>query len=492
MTNNNTHIEIWNKCLEIIKDNVAPLLYNEWFLPIVPKRLQDKLLTIQVPTMYFQEKLEKDFISLISKTLVRVIGVGANLSYEVVIIKKHNNRSPKTMTLPTVAVNTANKGVNMYISAENSKEMNPHVLPGLKTITIESYLTDVYSFDAFIEGECNKTARYAGLDLATHIAKKTTSLTTIKSMFVFGKSGLGKTHLANAIGLKVKEIHQDTKTVLYKTAQCFQDDYVNAVKSNTYPDFINLYKEIDLLIVDDVQTFGQGNKQKTQEVLFDIIDYLHQQKRSVVLVGDKKPIDMEGILPKLMTRFTSMYITELFNPDFNTRQIILKNLIQREGDINAKGGIKIREDLVKYIAEKVTTNIRDLQWVLLNIIRQSILGKEDITLKLVQDIIGMFIKPPKTTHTIEDIQTAVCAFYNLSIDDIKSKSRKPEIVEPRQISIYFSKKFTTASVVLIGQQHGGKNHATVLYSTKTVDNLSSIDKEFSKKLNKIAEIIKNS
>ncbi|HON18579.1 MAG TPA: chromosomal replication initiator protein DnaA [Salinivirgaceae bacterium] len=473
------HVEIWEKCLAIIRDNLPEATYKTWFEPIVPVKIENGDLLIQVPSMYYVEYLEEHFISLLKKTLRRVIGPHAKLSYEPIIVKGANDQVTKTVTLPgRNHVDLDNKPIEISLSLEKQKEIkNPFIVPGIQKIKIDSKLNPIYSFENFVEGESNRLARSAGFSVALKPGN-----TSFNPLFIHGGNGLGKTHLAHAIGIKVKDTNPDL-LVLYVNAHQFQQQFTDAIQANEVNDFINFYRMIDVLIIDDVHIFAQGSKPKTQEAFFHIFNYLHQNSKQLVLTCDKSPAELQGLEQRLLSRFKWGLVAELTTPDFDTRLAILKHRLRRDG-------IEINSEVQRYIAKQVATNIRELEGALVSLLAHATLNKSEVTIDLARDVLDKLVSTTRKKITIESIQNAVCSYFKIPVDEIKGRSRKREIVLVRQISMYFAKELTKDSLASIGKNIGGRDHATVLHACKSVKDMMEIDRNFRQSLLDIERILK--
>jgi chromosomal replication initiator protein len=340
-----------------------------------------------------------------------------------------------------------------------SKEIpNPFIIPGLKKLKINSQLMDSYSFDNFVEGDCNRLARSAGMAVAGNPGK-----TAFNPLLLYSQTGLGKTHLSHAIGLKVRN-HFPDKTVLYVTSDQFYNQYVEAVRNNNHHDFVHFYQMIDVLIMDDIHNLA--GKEKTQDVFFHVFNHLHQKSNQIILTSDKPPVEMKGIEPRLLSRFKWGLSADLQVPDFETRVAILQKKLYNEG-------IQISSEVIEYLAYNINTNIRELEGAWISLLAQSSLNKRNITIDLARQMLEKFVK-----NSIDYIQKVICEYFNIPVESINSKTRKREIVQARQLSMYFSKKHTKSSLASIGQQCGNKDHATVLHACRTVNNLFETDKQF--------------
>ncbi len=455
--------EVWNNCLSIIRDNVTAQNFKTWFKPITAVKLEDKILTIQVPSQFFYEWLENNYITLIKKTLKRELGKDAKLEYNI-LLETSSGKKPYITKIPSnEQVGIKNKPVSMPISVGESNIRNPFIIPGLQKININPQLNESYTFDAFIEGECNRLARSAGFAVSQNPGG-----TSFNPLFIYGNGGLGKTHLSNAIGIEVKNNHPE-KTVLYVSADKFQTQFVDAIMDNKKNDFVHFYQSIDVLIIDDVQ-FLSG-KEKTQDVFFHIFNHLHQNKKQVILTSDKAPVDIIGMEQRLLSRFKWGLSADLQSPGLETRLAILKKKIKNDG-------IEIPYEVIEYIAYSITTNVRELEGALISLLAQSSLNKKEITIDLAKNMLDKFVKNTVREVSIDYIQKVVCDYFDIPIETMKSKTRKREIVQCRQLAMYFSKQMTKNSLAMIGKYCGNKDHATVLHACKTVNNLADTDKRF--------------
>ncbi len=471
------HEEIWNRCLKIIKDNVPSISYRTWFEPIIPLKLESNVLTIQVPSPFFYEYLEEQYIDILRKVLRKELGYEAKLEYSVVM-ENNGYASSKPYTVKLPARNQkelTNKPVSLPIDAEGTTIKNPFIIPGLKKLNIDPMLNPENSFTNFVEGDCNRLARSAGYAVANNPGG-----TAFNPLLIYGESGLGKTHLAQAIGIQVKEEFQE-KTVLYVNANKFQTQFVDSIRNNNKNDFIHFYQMIDVLVIDDVHEFA--GKEKTQDAFFHIFNHLHQSGKQLILTSDKPPVELQGLEQRLLSRFKWGLAADLQIPDFETRIAILRQKTYKDG-------IDLPADVIEYIATHITDNIRELEGALISLLAQSTLNKKEITLHLAKDMIDKLIKNTKREISIDYIQKVVCNYFNIPLDHIQSKTRKREIVQARQVAMFFSKSLTKASLATIGTQIGGKDHATVLHACKTVNNLIETDKRFRIQIDEIEKKLK--
>ena len=471
------HERVWNNCLNIIKDNVPSISYRTWFEPIVPLKLDNDILTIQVPSPFFYEYLEEQYIDILRKVIKKELGSDAKLEYNVVMQNNsYSNSKPYTVKFPAKnSKEIKNIPVSIPLDTSENTIRNPFVIPGLKKLEIDPRLNPENSFDNFIEGECNRLARSAG-----YAVSKNPGGTAFNPLLIYGESGLGKTHLAQAIGIEVKELYPE-KTVLYVNANKFQTQFVDAIRNNNKNDFLHFYQMIDVLIIDDVHEFA--GKEKTQDTFFHIFNHLHQSGKQLILTSDKPPVELQGMESRLLSRFKWGLSADLQAPDFETRMAILKKKTYNDG-------IDLPEDVLEYIATHISDNIRELEGALISLLAQSTLNKKEITLDLTKEMIDKLIKSTKREISIDYIQKVVCNYYNIGLEQLQSKTRKREIVQARQVAMFFSKSLTKSSLATIGSQIGGKDHATVLHACKTVNNLIETDKRFRLQVDEIEKKLK--
>ncbi|GAB4317745.1 MAG: chromosomal replication initiator protein DnaA [Bacteroidales bacterium] len=459
---------VWENCLKVIKDNISHQSFKTWFEPIKPVKLENDVLTIQVPSQFFYEWLEEHYITLLKKTIKKELGPAGRLEYS--IIMDNNQASPNgplTVRFPTSNRKaTSNPPVNMPIDLNRGKSNeipNPFIIPGLKKIKVNSQLNENYSFDNFVEGDCNRLARSAGFAVASNPGK-----TAFNPLLIYSNVGLGKTHLAHAIGLEVKNNFPE-KTVLYVTSEQFTNQYIDAVKNNSQNDFVHFYQMIDVLIMDDIQFLVK--KEKTQEIYFHIFNHLHQNNKQLIITSDKPPVEMEGMNARLLSRFKWGLSADLQVPDLETRMAIIEKKLYKDG-------VEMPREVIEYLAYSVTTNVRELEGALISILAQASLNKKAITLELAKKMIDKFVKNTTREISIDYIQKVVSDYFGLPLEAIHSKTRKREIVQARQLAMYFAKKLTKASLATIGLHCGNKDHATVLHACRTVNNLIETDKQF--------------
>ncbi len=470
MENIGNHIDRWNNCLQIISQIVEPQHFETWFKKIRPVSLINSTLTVEVPSDFFREYLEESYLDVIKKTLKRVIGADARLNY---LIRPVSNQ--QAMRLPEGPGNPpVNRSVGIS-SYQPSGNPGPFVYPGLQKIQIDPRLLPVYNFDNLVSGDCNKLAISAGSDIARNPGK-----TPFNPLFIFGGPGLGKTHVANAIGLAIKEKYPDL-VVLYVTGNEFKTQYMDAVfVRNKLTDFLAFYMKIDVLIIDDIQDLvGQGN----QTAFFNVFNHLHQNSKQLILTSDRSPAELQNFEERLLSRFKWGLSVELTHPDYETRLAMLKARAFREG-------MTIGEDVLQYLASNIQTNFRELEGALISVAAYSAQAKEENSIELASRVTKKIVGEDTSNITIDKVQKAVCDYFNITRDSLLSMSRKRQIVQARQISMYLCRNLiANCSLSTIGAESGGKDHATVLHACATVTDLMATDKFFKKYVSDLEKIL---
>jgi len=451
------HTTVWNKCLNIVRRDINAQSYKTWFEPIKPVRLTSEALTIQVPNKFFYEWLEENFVTELKKALRMTLGENARLEYQILV---DNHRKIGKNTGARV-----NNDIPKKFSTDQIK--NPFVIPGIKKIKIDPQLNTAYNFDTYIMGECNQLATTAGKAIAANPGG-----TAFNPLFIYGDVGLGKTHLANAIGFEV--LKQDSnKQVIYVTLERFTNQVVQAIKNNAVNDFMNFYQMIDTLIVDDIHFLA--GRAKTQEIFFNIFSQLHHNGKQIILTSDRPPKDISGVEERLISRFKWGLAAELTTPNYQTRRAILDIKMRKEG-------LELDEKIKEYICYNIKNNIRELEGVIITLVAQSTLNKKEIDLQLAKDVVNQFISQDNKEITVENIKLLVAEYFKVPVEKLHGKTRKRDIVIARQLSMYLAKNFTTNTLKDIGKNFGGRDHTTVLYSVKAVQDLMDTDLVFKDKV----------
>ena len=452
-------ILLWNKCLEIIKDNLSDDQYNAWFSPIVAFDFNKDGLYLQVPSLFFVERIEEQFCDLLKKTLKRVFKYDVNVFYRY-DLSGSDSAKDKSKDASITLKQPKNAAKNPFIT-----EQVPDIDPQLN-----SYNT----FENYCGSMSNKLAMSIGLAIAANPQCK-----TFNPMFLFGTTGVGKTHLVQAIGLKAKEINPNLR-VLYVTARVFESQYTTAVRNNKTNDFINFYQSIDLLILDDIQEFA--GKVGTQNTFYYIFNHLQQHGKQIIMSSDCRPADMDGFVPRLVSRFKWGVTVEISKPDYSLRRDVLNMRALQDG-------LSISCDVLDYIASNVTDSVRELEGIMTSLLAYSTVLNSDITIDLASSVISNAVKTSKKQITFEMIVETVCGFYNVNTDAVYGKTRKREISDARQMVMYLAKELTSLSSTNIGVRLS-RDHATVLHSCRTVRERISVDKKLQEDVEQIQNELK--
>lgn len=441
----NSHlITKWGKCLEIIRDNVPEAVFATWFADIKPLKYEDNTLTIQVKSNFVYEFLEGNYVELLGYTLNKVMGEGTQLMYSVLTDKEND--------------------LSIEIETERGKS-------NAETATDEwdSMLINRYTFDNYVEGISNRLPR----SVAESVANKPGR--AFNPLFIHGASGVGKTHLVNAIGCKIKELHPELR-VLYISAHLFQVQYTDSILQKSFNDFMRFYQSIDVLIIDDIQEIA--GLQKTQNAFFHIFNHLHLNGKQLIMTSDRSPMQLKGMEERLITRFKWGLTAEIERPDLELRKSILRSKTHKDG-------LKFPDEVINYIAEHVDASVRDLEGIIASLMAHSTINNADVDLNLARRIVGDISEYEKPALTIETILKTVSDFYGVEISAINTRSRKREVVLVRQVAMYLAKKYLDLSTAKIGLYIGNRDHATVLHACKTVTNLCETDKQFRGELSQI-------
>ncbi len=453
------HNLVWDTCLNIIRKSIEAQPFKTWFEPIKSVKLKNDVLTIQVPNKFFYEWLEEHYVEVIKKAVKQELGYSGRLEYNILV---ENHRK----------IGTDSSTKNIKIDVEESKFINPFVMPGIKKIKIEHQLNPQYTFENFVEGECNRFPGSAGMAIA-----KKPGGTAFNPLVIYGDVGLGKTHLSQAIGNEILNLNAD-KQVLYVTTEKFTNQVIQAIKTNAVNDFMNFYQMIDVLIVDDIQFLS--NRPKTQEIFFNIFNQLHQTGKQIILTSDRAPKDLVDVESRLISRFKWGLVADLRAPDFETRLKILDKKMEKEG-------LELSQEIKDYICSHIKNNIRELEGVIISLVAQSTLNKRVIDMKLVKDVIRQFVSQVDREISVDNIKLLVAKYFDVPVEKLHSKTRLRNVVMARQLSMYLAKNYTNSSLKMIGDSFGGRDHSTVIHSLKAVQDMMDTDILFKDKVNALVK-----
>lgn len=431
--------QLWTECLHILRDNLTPTVFTTWFAPIQALSFENNILVLQVKSQFIVEYIEENYLTLLSKVLFRMFGPQTRLEYRVQL-DSHTNA-----------------GVNIPSDVSQAPVVPAMLVqqPDLKDEPdFNSQLNSTYTFESFVQGDSNKLARTVALSIAAQPGR-----TSFNPMFIYGGSGVGKTHLANAIGNEVKRL-MPQKRVLYVSANTFQLQYQDAATHNHIPDFLLFYQTIDVLIVDDIQYIA--GKRATQDTFFHIFNYLQQSGKQIILTSDKAPKDLRDLEERLLSRFKWGLAAEMTKPDYELRKNILLNKMHRDGII-------LSMPVVEFIANNVRDNVRDLEGVLAALLAYSTLADKEIDMQLAEEVVGRIVEIKPRERNLSDITDAVCEEFCVSPEALHSQSRSREVVQARQVAMYLAKQYTVLSVSDIGRHLGNRTHATVAHALEVLN-----------------------
>lgn len=469
MDNGQRHILVWDKCLKVFENILEPNAYATWFKPLKPVAMVDNTLTLEVPSDFFRDYIETYFLEVLTKVLKREIGSDAKLVYRIrPVTKQPYMQVPQSHPEPP-----QNKPISMpqHIGAANP---GAFVIPGLTRLNVKSNLNSVYCFANLVEGECNKMAVSAGRSIAMNPGK-----TAFNPLLLFGAPGLGKTHVAQAIGIAIKEQRPDL-VVLYVPANRLKTQYMDAVAvKNKLTDFLAFYMKMDVLIVDDIQELSSPG---VQNAFFHIFNHLHQNGKQLIFTSDRSPADLRNFEERLLSRLKWGLSVELEVPDFATRLAMLRARSFREG-------VELSDDVLIYLATRVKRNFRELEGALISLIAHSTLAQKPVTVELAESVTGQIVSEEKNELTIDKVMQTVCEYFNITREMLLSKSRKRQIVQARQIAMFLCRNRINCSLSTIGTEIGGKDHATVLHACSTVSDLIETDKMFKQYVGDIEKML---
>jgi chromosomal replication initiator protein len=456
--------EVWQDCLDRLSNSITEEEIVKWFKPIRPIDFDGTNLSLRVPNESFVSSIEKRYLNILRPIISELYGAGTKLHYAV-------PRRPQQTTEAS-----ASQIPQFAAPTDTANIKNPFVIPGIRRIRFDAQLNPNYTFDNHIEGECNRLARSAGMAVAV-----SPGTTAFNPLYIYGDSGLGKTHIVQAIGHEVRQRHPELQ-VLYVSMNKFQAQFQTAYKNGEITDFIQFYQMVDVLIIDDIQELT--GKTGTQNAFFNIFNHLQLAGKQLILTSDKPPVELKDIEQRLLTRFKWGLSAHLNVPDYQTKIKIIRAKAQR-------AGATIPEDVVTYLAENISANVREIEGALSSLIANaSFLGRK-ITISLAKDILKVYVKLTQREITIEHIVNVVCEYYNIDMDTFNSSKRTRDVAQARQVAMYMAKQHTKAPLTVIGSSIGGRHHATVLHSCKAVADAMDIDKQFKAQIEEIERLVLN-
>lgn len=465
---------VWNDCLDIIHQTVDEQSFNTWFKPIAPLRTEGNVLTIQVPSQFFYEWLEEHYVPVLKKAIHQVLGPAGRLEYSVVVDSGNLQNPPVLVNYPNG--NGSKRSAAQVVNATAHEDYSPFSFKALNPQTVNSRLNPNYTFENFVEGDCNRLARSAGVAVS-----KKPGVTSFNPLMLYGGVGVGKTHLVQAIGNEIKRTLPE-KIVLYVDQNDFTSQFLNALQNHKMQEFQNFYLQVDLLILDDVQFLA--GREKTQEIFFHIFNQLHQSGKQIIMTSDCPPRDLKGFQERLLSRFKWGLTADLQEPDFETKLAIIHNKMQSDG-------IDIPTDVAEYLAYSVDTNLRDMEGVLNSLLFHATLLKKDIDLELAKEVLKNIVKEIQSDVSVDYIQKTVADYFKVELELMKGKVKKREIVIPRQTAMYFCKRYTQLTLALIGENFGGRDHSTVIHALESVEDMMKTDANFKNSVDELTKKFKS-
>ena len=467
MVNSQTYTEVWQACLNKIKEQTPQEEFSTWFAPIKPLEFDGTNLRLKVPNASYAKYIEQNYRKIFP-IILQMFGKQTRLYYAI----------PNNEEKAAPATNVDMTPISQVVAQTDTQNLpkNPFVIPGLKRLSIDPQLNPRYTFSTHVEGECNRLARSAGKTVAL-----TPGSSPFNPLYIYGASGLGKTHIAQAIGHEVRQRHPELQ-VLYVSMNKFQAQFQTAYKNGEITDFIHFYQMVDVLIIDDIQELT--GKTGTQNVFFNIFNHLQLSGKQLILTSDKPPVELKDIEQRLLTRFKWGLSAQLNVPDYDTKVKIIRAKAQRLGT-------NIPEDVVTYLAENISANVREIEGALSSLIANASFLNRKITISLAKDILKVYVKLTQREITIDHIVKVVCEYYDIEMDTFNSTKRTRDVAQARQVAMFLAKQHTKSPLTVIGSSIGGRNHATVLHSCKAVADMMDTDKTFKAQIEEIEKIVLN-
>ena len=441
--------ELWDKTLKILKEELTEVSFNTWIKSIEPTSLEDNILKLGVPNNFTKDILENRYKDLIINSLKSVSNKTFNIDFFIISEEAFEKE---------VSNKTENNNTALTMNDEMSTILNPK-----------------YTFDSFVIGNSNRFAHAASLAVAESPAK------AYNPLFIYGGVGLGKTHLMHAIGHYVQNVNSKSK-VVYVSSEKFTNELINSIKDDKNVDFRNKYRNVDVLLIDDIQFIA--GKERTQEEFFHTFNALYEANKQIILSSDRPPKEIPTLEDRLRSRFEWGLIADIQPPDFETRIAILK----KKADVE---NLNISNDVMVYIATQIKSNIRELEGALIRIVAYSSLTNREINVDLAAEALKDIISSKNSRQiTIELIQDIVSSYYNLKIEDFKSSRRTRNVAFPRQIAMYLCRKLTDTSLPKIGEEFGGRDHTTVIHAYEKISQCLKKDETLQSTVSDLTKKIK--
>ncbi len=440
--------KIWEDALEILKNEVSTVSFETWILPIIPCGINGNQFILQVENAFFKDMVEKRSLPLIRTAIKHA----TKREYDVLIVTEEEQRTGTqsvAQTLPKAAVEN-----------ESARNLNPK-----------------YVFDSFVVGNSNRMAHAASLAVAESPAQ------AYNPLFLYGNSGLGKTHLMHSIGHFILDRNPEAK-VLYVTSETFTNELINSIQNNKNEEFRNKYRNIDVLLIDDIQFISK--KEGTQEEFFHTFNALYESSKQIIISSDRPPKEIKTLEDRLRSRFEWGLIADVQPPDYETRIAILQKKAERDH-------LVVPNEVNAYIAKNIASNIRELEGALTRIVAYATLTNQDISIALAENSLrDIFSENASTPLTTDLIQQVVAEHYNIRVEDIQGSKKPKNIAFPRQVSMYLCRKLLDISLPKIGDSFGGRDHTTVIHAISKIEKQLEVDPMLQKTIMQLEKEIKES
>lgn len=439
---------VWGKCCDLIAAHITQEEYQNLFEPLIAESFVDGKLILTLPSYYFYELLERRYVPVLRDALNRVVGEHATLEYSILVdpqqgVSQHHELSPSPAR-PAPQAAQPSKGIQSPF--QNKAAQVPDFIT-------DNQLQENYTFENFIEGECNRLARSAGLAVS-----QKPGLKNFNPLFLYGSVGLGKTHLVQAIGNRIKTV-EPGRFVLYVSCEKFTDQFMEALRNNQVQNFTNYYNTVDVLIIDDVHHLS--GKTQTQEIFFSIFNSLYLANKQIIMTSDRQPKEIATLTDRLESRMTWGLMADIQQPDYETKVAIIRQKMYKDG-------VEIPKEVVSFIAESVEKSIRELESVINGVIFEAFLDKTDVNIELAKRAMNRIFQRIESMD-IDFIKEQVASYFKIPVEDLEGIGRKKEIVYARQIAMYMAKNFTKSSLKAIGKQFGDRDHTTVMHALDKVN-----------------------
>jgi chromosomal replication initiator protein len=445
--------QVWDKALRIIRDNIDPSSFKVWFETILPKSISNETIVLEAPSQFFYEWLVEHYSNLLHITLQKVLNRDVEILFEIRPTER------KTMIGTSVPVPVASN-----FTIPPTIEDGEHD-PELGYDLMDSKLNPNYIFENFVVGESNQVAAAAAQAVADNPLK-----TRYNPLLIYANSGLGKTHLVHSIGNFILRKNPRMR-ILYTSGEQYYVNFVNAIQTNKISEFTKVYRNVDVLIIDDIQFFA--GKEKTQDNFFHTFNALRHAGKLIILTSDKPTKELKGVDQRLISRFNSGVTVDIQMPDMETRMAILRKKARNDG-------YDFPQEIVEFVARTITDNIRDIEGAYISLIAHATFNNRPLTIELAKDVINNIYCIEEKELTMDSIISIVSNHYKLPADLLASKSRKHEVTLARQICMYLGKRLLDIPLKKIGSYFGGRDHSTVLHSISTIENYLVYDRVIKK------------